>query len=255
MSIRTIIVDDEPPARHKLKLFLADEPDFEIIAECSNGAEAISAIAKHRADVMFLDIQMPEVDGFGVLETISPARLPFVVFVTAHDAYALKAFEVRALDYLLKPYDRTRLRQTLTRVRAAMQHASIEKQQTQILSMLADLKTHRKHPERILIKSAGRVYFVNVDEIEWAEAEGNYVRLHVGSESHLVRQTMNALERRTDPHRFVRIHRSTLVNVARVKEIQPWFEGDYVAILLSGKRLSVSRPYRKKLTRLLEQHS
>ena len=255
MKIRAIIVDDEPLARKKLKLFLADEPEFDVIAECSNGAQAISAIGKHRADVVFLDIQMPEIDGFGVLESLSPQRLPFIVFVTAHDAYALKAFEVRALDYLLKPYDRSRLRQTLSRVRAAIQHASIEKQQVQILSLLADLKTHRKQPERLLIRSAGRVYFVNVDDIEWAEAEGNYVSLHVGSESHLIRQTMSALEQRTDPQRFVRIHRSTLVNVARVKEIQPWFEGEYVAILSNGKRLNVSRPYRKQLTKLLEHHS
>ncbi len=254
MKIRTIIVDDEPLARNKLKLFLADEPDFEIVHECSNGRDAIALLEKQRADVLFLDIQMPEVDGFGVVEALPPERLPFVVFVTAHDAFALKAFEVHALDYLLKPFDRERLKQTLLHIRKAFQHTAIERHQNQILSLLNDLKSHQKRPERILIRSEGRVYFVNVQEIDWVEAEGNYLRLHVGSESHLLRQTMNSLERQLSPSRFIRIHRSTIVNIEKVKELRPWFQGEYLAILHGGKKLNVGKSYRKNLTDAFANH-
>jgi len=254
MKIRTIIVDDEPLARNKLKLFLADEPDFEIVHECSNGRDAIALLEKQRADVLFLDIQMPEVDGFGVVEALPPERLPFVVFVTAHDAFALKAFEVHALDYLLKPFDRERLKQTLLHIRKALQHTAIERHQNQILSLLNDLKSHQKRPERILIRSEGRVYFVNVQEIDWVEAEGNYLRLHVGSESHLLRQTMNSLERQLSPSRFIRIHRSTIVNIEKVKELRPWFQGEYLAILHGGKKLNVGKSYRKNLTDAFANH-
>ncbi len=251
MKIRIIIVDDEPLARNKLKLFLAKEPDVEIVRECTNGREAIAALGKYRADVMFLDIQMPEIDGFGVVEAVAPERLPFVVFVTAHDTFAVKAFEVHALDYLLKPFDRERLKESLVRVRKALQRASIERHHSQILSLLNDLKKQRPHPERILIKASGRVYFVNIDEIDWAEAEGNYIGLHVGKETHLLRQTIKALEHQLDPHHFVRIHRSTILNVERIKELQPWFGGDYLAILRDGQRLNVSRTFRKRLTHFL----
>ena len=254
MKIRTILVDDEPLARNKLKLFLADEPDFEIVRECSNGRDAIAALQKHRADVLFLDIQMPEVDGFGVMEAVAPDHLPFVVFVTAHDAFALKAFEVHALDYLLKPFDRARFKQTLLHIRKALQHTTIERHQNQILSLLNDLKSHQKRPERILIRSEGRVYFVNVQEIDWIEAEGNYLRLHVASESHLLRQTMNSLERQLSPSRFIRIHRSTIVNIEKVKELRPWFQGEYLAILHGGKKLNVGKSYRKNLTDAFANH-
>jgi two-component system LytT family response regulator len=255
MKIRTIIVDDEPLARSKLRLFLDGEPDFKVIRECSNGAEAIAALQKYHADVVFLDIQMPEVDGFAVVESVPPERLPFVVFVTAHDSFAVKAFEIHALDYLLKPFDRERLSHSLLRVRKALEHASIERHHGEILSMLNDLKIQRGRPERILIRSAGRVHFVIVDEIEWAEAEGNYVRLHIRSESHLLRQTMNAFQKQLDPNRFIRIHRSTLVSLECIKELQPWFGGEYIAILHNGKRLNVSRTFRKKLTERLAHHS
>ena len=254
MKIRTILVDDEPLARNKLKLFLADEPDFEIVRECSNGRDAIAALQRHRADVLFLDIQMPEVDGFGVVEAVSPEFLPFVVFVTAHDAFALKAFEVHALDYLLKPFDRGRLKQTLVQIRKALQHTAIERQHLQILSLLNDIKAHEKRPDRLLLRSEGRVYFVNVPEIDWVEAEGNYLRLHVGNESHLMRQTMNLLERQLSPSKFIRIHRSTIVNIDKVKELRPWFQGEYLAILHGGKKLNVGKSYRKNLNEALANH-
>lgn len=250
MKIRIIIVDDEPLARNKLKLFLAKEPDIEIVRECTNGREAIAALGKYRADVVFLDIQMPEIDGFGVVEAVTPEHLPFVVFVTAHDTFAVKAFEYHALDYLLKPFDRERLAETLTRIRKAIQRASIERHHSQILSLLNDLKKQRQYPERILIKASGRVYFVNIDEIDWAEAEGNYVRLHVGKETHLLRQTIKNLEEKFDAHHFIRIHRSTIVNAERIKELQPWFEGEFLAILRNGQKLNVSRKFRKRLTEL-----
>ncbi len=255
MKIRTIIVDDEQPARNKLKLFLASEKDFTLICECKNGTDAIAALGKYRADVVFLDIQMPEVDGFSVIASVPKERLPVVVFVTAYDTFAVKAFEIHALDYLLKPFDRERFQQSVVRIRKAMDRSSIERHHSQILSILDDIKTHRTHPERILIKSAGRVYFVNIDDVDWVEAVGNYVKLHVGNEPHLIRKTMNALERQLHQRKFVRIHRSTLVNIDRIKELQPWFQGDYHAVLHNGKRLSVSKSCRKKLTEILGRGS
>lgn len=255
MKIRAIIVDDEPHARNKLRLFLAAESDVKVVCECSNGAEAVAALRKFRADVIFLDIQMPEIDGFGVLESLPSRTLPFVVFITAHDTYALKAFEVHALDYLLKPFDRGRFQESLDRVRSAVNRTSIEKQQHRILSLLNDIKTQRQPAERLLVKSGGRVYFVNIAEIDWAEAEGNYLRLHAGNTSHLLRLTLAELERRVAHHNFVRIHRSTLVNLDRVKELRPWFAGEHIAILTNGKRLNVSRSYRKKLSRVFARSS
>ena len=253
MSIRAIIVDDEPLAREKLRRFLADERDVDVIRECSNGREAVAAIRKERADVVFLDIQMPELDGFGVVEAADPAHLPFVVFVTAHDAYAVKAFEVHALDYLLKPFDRERLHDTLARVRRALQRSLSDGYQNQILSLLNDLREDRRRPDRLLIRSAGRVFFLDVEEIDWVEAEGNYLSLHAGETTHLVRETMNAMERRLESSGFVRIHRSTIVNLNRLKELRPWFEGESIAILKGGKKLNVGKSFRKKLAALYSQ--
>jgi len=253
MTIRTLIVDDEPLAREKLRSFLESEPDIEILGECRDGREALIAIEADKPDLVFLDIQMPELSGFEVLENVEPESLPAVIFVTAYDQYALKAFEVHAIDYLLKPFDRERLRQALDRARRERDRQELGEVQKQLRSLLADLDTQKpQFAERLVVKSAGRVVFVKVADIDWIDAAGNYVKLHVGGEGHLLRETMSHLEERLDPKRFLRIHRSTIVNIERIKELQQQFHGDYLVVLKSGQRLTLSRSYRDRIQGLLE---
>lgn len=249
--MRTLIVDDEPLARERLRTLLRDEPDIELIGECADGKEAVSAIQGKNPELLFLDVQMPEMDGFAVLEAVGPERVPAVVFVTAYDRYALRAFDVHALDYLLKPFDRERFQKALERARAQVGERG--KLGDRLLALLKDIKDEPKRPERFVIKSAGRVFFLRADEIDWVEAAGNYVQLHVGSATHLMRETMGGLETRLDPEKFVRIHRSAIVQVDRIKEMQPAFHGDYIVILQDGTRLNLSRSYREKLQALLGQ--
>lgn len=251
MSIRTLIVDDEPLARERIKALLEDESDIEVVGECASGRKAVSAIQRQAPDLLFLDVQMPELDGFGVLATLDPERLPVVIFVTAYDQYALRAFEVHALDYLLKPFDRERFKKALERVRAELQRDKVGDLSQRLLALLEDIKPEHKSLKRVMIKSDGRVYFVKAEEIDWIEAAGNYVRLHVGGKTHLQREKMNELESRLDPERFVRIHRSTIVNIETIKELEPWFRGEYVVVLHDGTRLILTRSYRDKLQRVL----
>jgi two-component system LytT family response regulator len=238
-------------ARERLRTLLRDEPDIELIGECADGKEAVSAIQGKNPELLFLDVQMPEMDGFAVLEAVGPERVPAVVFVTAYDRYALRAFDVHALDYLLKPFDRERFQKALERARAQVGERG--KLGDRLLALLKDIKDEPKRPERFVIKSAGRVFFLRADEIDWVEAAGNYVQLHVGSATHLMRETMGGLETRLDPEKFVRIHRSAIVQVDRIKEMQPAFHGDYIVILQDGTRLNLSRSYREKLQALLGQ--
>ena len=249
--MRTLIVDDEPLARERIRTLLRDEPDIELIGECAGGKEAVSAIQGKNPELLFLDVQMPEMDGFAVLEAVGPERVPAVVFVTAYDRYALRAFDVHALDYLLKPFDRERFHKALERARAQVGERG--KLGDRLLALLKDIKEEPKRPERFVIKSAGRVFFLRADEIDWVEAAGNYVQLHVGSTTHLMRETMGGLEARLDPEKFVRIHRSAIVQVDRLKEMRPAFHGDYIVILQDGTRLNLSRSYREKLQALLGQ--
>jgi len=249
--MRTLIVDDEPLARERIRTLLRDEPDIELIGECADGKEAVAAIQGKNPELLFLDVQMPEMDGFAVLEAVGPERVPAVVFVTAYDRYALRAFDVHALDYLLKPFDRERFQKALERARAQVGERG--KLGDRLLALLKDIKEEPKHPQRFVIKSAGRVFFLRADEINWIEAAGNYVQLHVGSATHLMRETMGGLEARLDPEKFVRIHRSAIVQVDRLKEMQPAFHGDYIVILQDGTRLNLSRSYREKLQALLGQ--
>lgn len=248
-KIQALIVDDEPLARKKIRLLLERELDIEIIGECANGPKAVAAIQKEEPDLLFLDVQMPGLDGFGVLQTIAPEQWPVTIFVTAYDQYALRAFEVNALDYLLKPFDQTRFQTALQRARMHLQRTAAFNQQ--LLALLKDLKPEPKPVERLAIKTAGRVYFVSVPEIDWIEAADNYVRLHTGGEAHLLRETMNALETKLDPARFVRIHRSTIINLERIKELKPWFHGEYIVILRDGTQLTLSRRYRDRLNGML----
>lgn len=252
MKIRALIVDDEPLARERMRRFLAREVDIEIAAECSDGREAVESIRQLRPDLVFLDIQMPERDGFGVLEEMDMEELPVVVFVTAYDRYAIKAFDFHALDYLLKPYTGERFRRAVERARAQLQHGKGGQLDERLISLLENLKAEQKYLERLMIKSAGRVFFLRTEEIDWIEAEGNYVRLHVGHEAHLLRETMNRLASRLDPEKFLRIHRSTLVNIERIKELQPMFGGEYTVVLRDGTQLTLSRSHRDKLLELFE---
>ncbi len=251
MKIRTLIVDDEPLARERIRKLLQKETDVEILGECADGSEAVSAIRRDQPDLVFLDVQMPEVDGFGVLERLDREAMPAVVFVTAHDRFALRAFEVHALDYLLKPFDGERFRNALARAREQIRRRQSGELSERIGKLLADLKAGGKHQERLAVKSAGRVLFLKVEEIDWIEAADNYVNLHSGNECHLHRETMAALEGRLPADKFMRISRSTIVNIERIKELQPLFHGEYAVILRNGTRLTLSRSHREKLNRLL----
>jgi len=244
---RVVIVDDEPLARERLRTLLADEPGMEIVGEANDGRSAVEAIASLSPDLAFLDVQLPGSTGFEIIEQVGASRMPFVIFVTAYDRYALRAFDVHALDYLLKPFDRERFRQAIARVRQQLDRRSNGDLEKRLLALVQDLKPAQPRVDRFVVKSGGRVFFVRNDEIDWIEAAGNYVKLHVGSDSHLFRETMNAVEARLDPDQFFRIHRSHIVNIERIRELQPWFNGEYVVFLKNGTRLTLSRGYREKL--------
>lgn len=243
-KIRTVIVDDEPLARERVRTLLAREPDFDIVAECPDGANAIEAIESLQPDIVFLDVQMPEVDGFDVLMSVSPEKHPLVIFVTAYDRYAVKAFEVHALDYILKPFDKERFAAALLRARSQLAKYKKGDFRRQFARMIGDLQSKGKSPDRLLIKSGGRILFLQIEEIDWVEAAGNYVRIHAGTKDYLMRETMNVMVNRLSAFRFVRIHRSTVVNLDRIAEMQPIFNGDFVIILHDGQELKLSRNYR-----------
>jgi two-component system LytT family response regulator len=251
-KIRTLIVDDEPLARERLAGLLAAEPDIEIAGQCRDGEEAVKAIVEQTPDLVFLDIQMPQLNGFEVIEAVGPERMPLVIFVTAHDRHALRAFEVRALDYLLKPFDRDRLRDALQRVRKQVEREDGGEIGRRLLALMKDLRRDQPRTDRLVVKSGGRLFFLRADEIDWVEAAGNYVRLHVGSTSYLLRETMNAIEGRLDPEKFFRIHRCRIVNMERIQELQPWLNGEYAVLLRTGTRLTLSRGYREKLQERLK---
>lgn len=252
MKIRTLIVDDEPLARERLRKLLAAETDVEVVGECGDGQEAVAAIERDQPDLLFLDIQMPELDGFGVLEIVRTARMPEVIFVTAFNQHALRAFEVHALDYLLKPFDRERFQTALDRARKRLAHARSGELNQKLTALLADLRPPEpKTADRLAIKTGGKVVILRTADIDWIEAADNYVNLHVGADSHLLRETMSTIEARLDPGHFIRISRSAIVNLERIKELQPMFHGDYTVILRSGTKLSLSRNYRDKLEKLM----
>jgi two-component system LytT family response regulator len=245
--VRVLVADDEPLARERLRLLLSREEGIDLVAECPNGSDAIEAIDRLQPDLVFLDVQMPGATGFEVIEAVGAERMPLVVFVTAFDQYALRAFDVHALDYLLKPFDRERFHEALVRARQQLDRRTNGDLERRLLELVQDLKPSAQRLERFVIKSGGRVFFVRSDEIDWIEAAGNYVKLHVAGEAHLFRETMNTLEAQLDPDTFFRIHRSHIVNIERVKELQPWFNGEYVVFLRNGTRLTLSRGYREKL--------
>ncbi|HEY0427414.1 MAG TPA: response regulator [Pyrinomonadaceae bacterium] len=251
-KIKVLIVDDEPIARAGIRVLLEKDAEVEISGECGNGVEAVSIIRRNAPDLVFLDVQMPDLDGFGVVEKIGAEWMPSVIFVTAYDKYALKAFEINAVDYLLKPFDDKRFFKAFERAKSQIERRNVGDLNRQLQSLMQTLKQEKKYLERLVIKSAGRIFFLNVEEIDWIEAADNYVSLHVGRAGHLLRETLGNLESRLSPDKFLRISRSAIVNLIRIKEIHPLFKGEYAIILASGKELNSSRRYKDKLNSILK---
>jgi two-component system LytT family response regulator len=243
-KIRTLVVDDEPVARARVVSLLGEEPDIELVGECSSGPQAVSAITERSPDLIFLDVQMPEMDGFELARVLGPDRMPAVVFVTAFDQYALRAFEVHAIDFLLKPVSPERLQTALDRIRERLDKSVSRDMAAELAGLLREV---RVYPEWFLVKTAGRSHFVRAADIDWIESKRNDVVLHVGNATHLHHETTSGIEARLDPARFLRIHRSTIVAIDRIKELHPWFNGDYEVVLKDGTKLAMSASYKQKL--------
>lgn len=254
--IRTIIVDDEPAARRGVQLLLERDPAIEIVGEAAGGNEAVELITRTQPALAFLDVQMPECDGFQVLARLGPAQSPVVIFVTAYDEYALRAFEVNAVDYLLKPYDDARFAAALQRAKEAARRRQTEATDVRLNQLLDYLQAARpatENTDRILVKSSGEIFFLKAEEIDWVEAEGDYMKFHVAGKTHLMRETMARLEARLDPKKFIRIHRSTIVNIDRMRKLSPSFAGEYAVVLQDGTKLKLSRGYHERIATLLQQ--
>jgi len=270
-KIRALIVDDESLAREALLVMLDDDPEIEVIAECRNGGEAVTVIREQSPDVVFLDIQMPEMDGFQVVEEVGAMQMPVTIFVTAYDKHALRAFEAHALDYLLKPFDHERFSTALQRAKTLVRQQKLGEISEGLFAVLRDLKSkngaspseadnrkpervaHQEPIERVVIKSGGRIYFLKTEEIDWVEGAGDYLTLHSGSQTHLIRETMGNFYAILNPQKFLRIHRSTIVNIERIKDIRPVYKGEYVITLTSGISLKASRGYRHEIQSLVDQ--
>lgn len=246
MNLRALVVDDETLARQRIRHLLRRSTDIEVVGECANGLEAVKAIEDQAPDLVFLDIQMPELDGFGVVEAVGADRMPPTLFITAYDQHALKAFEVHALDYLLKPFSPERFHQALDRARRWCLRTAPEKG-PDMGALLAGLRQERPWADRLLVRQGDRHVLVRTSALQWIEAEDNYVRLHVEGTSHLLRQTMSGILVRLDPAQFRRIHRSAIVNLDCIKEFQPWTGGDHLVIMRDGTRLTLSRTYRDQV--------
>jgi two-component system LytT family response regulator len=247
--IRVILADDEELARERLRQVLHEENEIEIVAECAGGAETVDAVLRLQPDLLFLDIQMPGMDGFAVIKKLTAQNLPLVIFVTAYDEYAVQAFELHACDYVLKPFKKNRFRETLAHAKSQLHLRNNAGYAQRITTLLETMQ--RPYLERISIKETGRLFFIKTAEIEWFKAEDNYIRVHSGGKSYLIRQTMRTLEEQLDPHRFIRIHRTAIVNVEKIRELQQWFQRDYRVILQDGTKLPLGRSYRNHLRSVL----
>lgn len=276
MSMRVLIVDDEPIARRRISRLLKLEEDVEVVNEVGSGTDAVAAIREQRPDLVFLDVQMPDLDGFGVVSALGsePEGMPAIVFVTAYNEYAVKAFDVNAVDYVLKPFDGERFRSAFQRARTTLEQKNSAEAGRRIKALLEEVLGEQRaqaltagnggngaahgvpapapvqrarYLDRLMVKHDGRVFFVKVSDVDWFEASGNYVRVHVGRVSHLIRETMHGIEAQLDPNLFARIHRAVIVNMDRIRELQPWFAGDYIVILRDGRQLKLSRTYREAL--------
>jgi two-component system LytT family response regulator len=249
VTLRAVVADDEPLVRERIRTLLAQRDDITIVAECADGASALMNIEDLAPDVALLDVQMPELDGFEVVDALAPERRPAVIFITAYDEYAVRAFGVNAVDYLMKPIEPARLRAALDRVAERLrQH---DAQLPQLAALLRELRALRAYGERLVVRDGQRVSFVNVSDIDRIEAAGNYVRLHIGRTSRIMRESMKSVEARLDPDHFIRIHRSELVNAHRIAHIEPHFHGEYIVTLQDGTRLTSSRSYSERLRALM----
>jgi two-component system, LytTR family, response regulator len=251
--IRALIADDEPLARAHLRALLAERPDVEVIGECGDGLSAVQAIRAEAPDLVLLDIQMPELDGLGVVRELGVDRLPAIVFVTAYDEHALAAFEVHAVDYLLKPVDRSRFASAVDRAIASVRARGAGERDERLARLVEQLDDSNRPLERIAVKTDGRVLFVKISDIDWIEAADDYVRFHIGKIAYLQRDTLSRIERRLPASRFLRIHRSIIVNIDRIRELQPWFQGDWVVRLADGTSLHSGKSYRENLRALLDR--
>lgn len=254
MKIRTLIVEDEPLARERIRSLLEGERDVEVIGEAGDGRSGVDRIRSLDPDLVFLDVNMPELDGFGVIEAIGVEAMPPVIFVTAYDQFAVQAFDAHALDYLLKPFDEERFRAAVERARQILHRQRSGSFDRRLNDLLEDLRKPR-FLERLAVKVGGKIIFIRTDDIDWIGAEGNYARLHTGERSHLMRETMSSLETKLDPQKFIRIHRSTIVNADSIAELEPLFQGDYVVILRNGTRITSSRGYRGNLQDFMNRSS
>ncbi len=250
-KIRVLIVDDESLARKFIRRMLKDDQEVEIVGECGNGKDAVTQIRRQDPDLVFLDVQMPEMDGFSVLEAVGVDRLPEIVFTTAYEQYAIRAFELHALDYLLKPFDRARFKDAMRHAKERFHYRQLDDGRAQIGALLENVKRRSQYLDRLIVKAGGRIRFVKTDDISWIEADDKYVHLHFGKSAQMVRQTLGAMETQLDPAKFLRIHRSAIVNIERIQELQPMFSGEHAVVMEDGTRLTLSRKYRDKLFELL----
>lgn len=251
MTIRALIVDDEPLARERIRTLLAEAPDVQVVGECGDGVEAVRVIGSEKPDLVFLDIQMPELDGFEVLEAVGIEEAPVIVFITAFDEFALRAFEVSAVDYLLKPIEPARFTQALARVQERLARRSQDPGQ-ELEQLIEFWRSKQSYAARFVVRDGGRISFVRAQDVDWIDAAGNYVRLHTRGKEHLVRETMKSVESRLDPAVFIRVHRSAIVNIDRVAALEPYFHGEYVVIMRDGAKLTSSRTHSDRLRALLK---
>lgn len=245
--LQVLIADDETLSRHRLRRLLGRDPELSIAGECGSGQECLDFLASQRADLVFLDVQMPGMDGFAVIDAVGRERMPSIIFVTAYDQFALRAFEVHALDYLLKPFEEKRLAESVRRAKSYIMGRKAETDQEGLRRVLQAAQPAARYPDRFAVKHAQKLIIIRAEQVDWIQAADNYVTLHCGHEIHTLRETMNSLERTLDPAKFLRIHRSAIVNLDRVKALQPWFRGDYRVLLTNGVQLTLSKSYRQAL--------
>jgi two-component system, LytTR family, response regulator len=250
MKIKTLIVDDEAPGRVVLRNYIAKHADLELVGEAEDGAAAVRMIEDLRPRLVFLDVQMPDLDGFGVIQAVGPEHMPATIFVTAYDQYALRAFDANAVGYLLKPFDMVRFERALRHAREAVIAREHGTAGAQLLALVNSVRAAQPRPERFVVRSGGRVTFLALDEIDWIEASANYVRIHAGTEVHQIRESITHIAERLDPSCFVRVHRSVIVNFKKVRELQACNSGEYIVVLKNGKELPCSRTYRTVLEAL-----